>query len=65
MRESSDFKTFWIPAFAGMTFLEEALCWKNKPNIPTFHYSNGLSYLRAIFLIRSMALILSVLNLRF
>jgi hypothetical protein len=24
-RESSDFKHFWIPAFAGMTFLEVAL----------------------------------------
>ncbi len=25
MRESSDIKSFWIPAFAGMTFLEVAL----------------------------------------
>ena len=25
-RESSDFKSFWIPAFAGMTLLETALC---------------------------------------
>ncbi len=25
MRESSDVKSFWIPAFAGMTFLEVAL----------------------------------------
>jgi hypothetical protein len=24
-RESSDVKSFWIPAFAGMTFLEVAL----------------------------------------
>ena len=24
-RESSDLKTFWIPAFAGMTFLEGAI----------------------------------------
>jgi hypothetical protein len=24
-RESSDFKNFWIPVFAGMTFLEVAL----------------------------------------
>jgi hypothetical protein len=26
-RESSDVRNFWIPAFAGMTFLEVALNW--------------------------------------
>jgi len=29
-RESSDFKDFWIPAFAGMTFLEVALIFKSR-----------------------------------
>jgi len=28
-RESSDVKRFWIPAFAGMTFLEAALIFKS------------------------------------
>ena len=28
-RESSNVKSFWIPAFAGMTFLEVALNLKN------------------------------------
>jgi hypothetical protein len=32
--ESSDIKSFWIPAFAGMTFLEVALILNPKIEIP-------------------------------
>jgi len=35
-RESSDVKSFWIPAFAGMTFLEVALIFKSPKSTEMF-----------------------------
>ena len=45
MGESSDVKSFWIPAFAGMTFLEVALS--------MFSYFSSFGFRRALCSMRS------------
>ena len=49
-RESSDVKSFWIPAFAGMTFLEVALNYKEGTHVPGI--ANSLTLLAAFILFR-------------
>jgi hypothetical protein len=48
MGEPSDVKSFWIPAFAGMTFLEVALILKDVFGHLDFGFHLNLIHLRFI-----------------